>query len=92
MRGLPSTRATSGRAAKCLGDLAGSFHKNSINDVERMVLKPAFTQPLQDWPLSRLRLVEKGLNTNRPFSAFVCKLAAALRSAWSANTTKNSAC
>src|SRR4029078_7159511 len=26
-----------------------------------MVLKPAFTQPLQDWPLSRLCLVKKRL-------------------------------
>src|SRR5438128_2653499 len=37
-------------------------------------------------------LSSRVLYTNRPFSAFVCKLAAPLRSAWSASTTKNSAC
>jgi hypothetical protein len=34
------------------------------------VLKPTFTQPLQDWPLSRLCLVEKGLEHEPTFFGF----------------------
>src|SRR5436190_6622174 len=30
---------------QCFGDLTGSFYKDSVDDVERAVLKPAFTQP-----------------------------------------------
>ena len=50
-----------GTRRQCFGDFTGSLHKDCVNDVERAVLKPTLTQPLQDWPLSRLRLVEKGL-------------------------------
>ena len=35
-----------------------------------MVLKPAFTQPLQDWPLSRLCLVKQGTIHKAPFLGF----------------------
>jgi hypothetical protein len=34
------------------------------------VLKPTFTQPLQDWPLSRLCLVKKGLEHETPLFGF----------------------
>ena len=60
MRGLPSTRATSGRAANASATCARPLHKDCVNNIEGLVLQ-ALTQPLQDWPLSRLSLVEKGL-------------------------------
>src|SRR6266542_534292 len=43
--------------SQCLGDLAATLHQNCVNDVEGLMLEPAFTQPLQDWSLSRLTLI-----------------------------------
>jgi hypothetical protein len=44
-----------------VGDLASPFDQNSVNDVERMILYVAVAQPLQDWLLRPLGLLQQGL-------------------------------
>ena len=43
------------------GKLAVSFHQNCVNDIERLILDVAITQPLKDWPLGALGLFQQGL-------------------------------
>ena len=37
-----------GAGCEGLCDLAGAFHQDRVNDVERTMLEPAFTQPSQN--------------------------------------------
>jgi hypothetical protein len=44
-----------------IGNLSSAFHQDGVNDIERLGLNLVFAQPLQDWPLSVLRLFQQGL-------------------------------
>ena len=61
MCGLPSIRATSGRAANASATSSCSFHQDCVNDVEGAVLKPTFAQPLQNRPLCSLSFVQQSV-------------------------------
>ena len=49
-----------GAGCERLRDFAGAFHQNRINDVERTMLEPMFTQPTQNRAL-RLTLIPQGI-------------------------------
>jgi hypothetical protein len=44
-----------------VGQLAIAFHQNRVNDIERLMLDVTIAQPLQDWFLSALGFLQKGL-------------------------------
>ena len=78
MRGLPSTRATSGRAANASATSSGSFHQDCVNDVERTDAQARVHAAIAGLAPESSAPCSTGFgNTNRPFSALVGKLAAA---------------
>ena len=50
-----------GASGQRVGDLSSALHHDRINDIEGLMLDVVFAQPLQDWPLCGLRLVQQGL-------------------------------
>jgi hypothetical protein len=46
---------------QCVSDLSSAFDQDGVNDVKRLMLDAAFTQPLQDWPLCAQGLFQQGL-------------------------------
>ena len=43
--------------SQCLGDFAAARHQNCVNDVESLMLEPAFTQPLEKRALGGLSFI-----------------------------------
>ena len=66
MCGLPSTRATSGRAANASATCRVPFTKIRINYIKRAMLEPAIAQPLQNRTLCCLGLVLQSLVYESP--------------------------
>src|SRR5439155_9213472 len=54
---------------QCIGDLSSAFHQDGINDIERLMFDVAFAQPLQDWLLPALSLLQQGLINKAGFFA-----------------------
>src|SRR2546423_1373357 len=48
-------------SSQCFGELPIAFYQNRVHKVERAIFDLAIAQPLQDWLLRSLRLVQQGL-------------------------------
>ncbi len=59
-----------GTRGQGFGDIAGSFHKDCVNNVEGAVLKPTFAQPLQHRPLGSLSFIQQSAIHETPFLGF----------------------
>ena len=70
-----------GTGRQCFGKLPVSFYQNCVNDVEGSMLDVAVPQPLQDWALGALRLLQQGLINESALFGFGWQTGRPLRSA-----------
>jgi hypothetical protein len=50
-----------GASRQRISDLSSAFHQDGINDIEGLMLDVAVPQPLEDWLLSGLGLLQQSL-------------------------------